>query len=219
MEKRIGILNNYSDEPTTAPSANYFAQFIENTEIINICHGEKIDNIHHYDGYIISGSRSCHKDKSGWINYLKDLVDEIHINNIPCLAVCFGHQIVADMFGGKTTVKSNGEEGFQEVPTSSNGEAIKLFSNLPNPLKIYQSHNDAVSEAPPKSTNVISNEKCIQYYEIGSIYSIQSHPEISVINAVSIAKRDGQNIDEILNGVTEETSSSHLILHNFVNLI
>ena len=219
MEKKIGILNNYADEPITAPSASYFAQFIESNDIINICHGEEISDINKYEGFIISGSRSCHKDQSAWINYLKEVISDIYLNNIPCLAVCFGHQIVADMFGGKTIVNSNGEEGFQDVPTSANNEVPKLFSDLPNPLKIYQSHNDAVLEVPKIASNVLKNEKCVQYYELGSIYSIQSHPEISVANAVNIAKRDNQNVETILNGVTNENIQSHFILKNFINLI
>ena len=123
------------------------------------------------------------------------------------------------MNGGETVVNSNSEEGFQEVPTISNGKSINIFKNLSNPTKIYQSHNDAVIKAPIQAKNVIKNDKCVQYYELGSIYSIQSHAEISVSNAIKIAKRDNQNIEKILNGVTEENSTSHLVLQNFVNLI
>ena len=38
-------------------------------------------------------------------------------DDIPCLAVCFGHQLVALIFGGKTVINLGGEEGFQDVPT------------------------------------------------------------------------------------------------------
>lgn len=219
MEKKIAILNNYADEPPSAPSANYFTEFVDNTSIINICHDERINKIQKYDAYIISGSRSCHKEAHDWIKYLKEIISDIYSSKIPCLAVCFGHQIVAEMFGGKTVVNSNGEEGFQEVPTISNGDKVNLFKNLSNPTKIYQSHIDAVIEAPKQAHNIIINDKCVQHYELGLIYSIQSHPEISVSNAIKIAKRDNQNIEEILNGVTEGNNTSHLVLQNFVNLI
>lgn len=219
MEKRIAILNNYADEPISGPSASYFKEFITNSELINVCHGEKIDNINKYSAYIISGSRSSHKDEYDWLKYLKELIKELYKNKVPCLAVCFGHQLVADIFEGTTIIKSNGEEGFQDVPTKSTNIKPKIFNTLPNPVKIYQSHNDAVMEAPPKAVNIIKNEKCVQYFELGSIYSIQSHPEISVSNAINIAKRDNQNIDEILNDVTKESIKAHLVLVNFVNLI
>ena len=219
MDKRIGILNNYADESSSAPSARYFKDFIDNSEIINICHGERIIDINKYDGYVISGSRSCHLDNLDWIGYLRSLIKEIYSNKIPCLAVCFGHQLVADVFGGKTIAKKNGEEGFRIIPTDSDKKQPRLFVDIPTPLKIYQSHNDAVLSAPPHSNNILRNEKCIQYYEFGSIYSIQSHPEISVATAIKIAKRDDQNINEVLNGVTEENIRSQLVIRNFVELV
>lgn len=219
MNKRIGIINCYSDEPIEAPSANYFKQFIADAEVIKLCHGERISDIGKYDGYIISGSRSNHLEDKNWIEELKNTIKNIFENNIPCLAVCFGHQVVAKLFGGKTVSCDRGEEGFCDVPTKLDEVSIKLFQNMPNPAKIYQSHNDAVIAEPPDSINVIVNEKCVQYFQIGSIQSIQSHPEISVTNAIAIAQREDQNIKTILNGVNEENIQSHLVLENFSRLV
>jgi len=219
MENVIGILNCYADEPKSAPSASYFLEFIENAKIINICHGETVKNLDEFDAYIISGSRSCHMDKLDWLKYLESVVKEIHKRNIPCLAVCFGHQLVAKIFGGKTIVESNGEEGFQNILTNYNDVNIELFNGLPNPVKIYQSHHDSVIKSPSKSINTICNEKCVQYFQYGSIHSIQSHPEISVATAIKIAKRDNQNIEEIHNGVNDGNIQSQSVLFNFLSIV
>ena len=219
MRVKIGILNCYADEPESAPSACYFSDIVRNTTIINICHNEAIKNINDYDGYIVSGSRSCHKDKIGWITALKGLIKQIYNENIPCLAVCFGHQVLADMFGGTTVKDFGGEYGFQNVPTVARNKHIKLFSGLPNSVKIYQSHNDAVLKSPPKSINTIHNDKCVQYYQYGSIHSIQSHPEISVTTAIKIVKKDNQDIDSILNGINENNIKSHIVLENFIKFV
>jgi GMP synthase (glutamine-hydrolysing) len=219
MPVKIGILNCYSDEPISAPSACYFSDIVKNTTIINTCHNEAIKNINDYDRYIISGSRSYHKDKISWISDLKGLINQIYNKNIPCLAVCFGHQVIADMFDGTTVRNFGGEDGFQNVPTVAEDKHIKLFSGLPNPVKVYQSHNDAVLKSPPGSINTINNKNCIQYYQYGSIHSIQSHPEISVTTAIKIAKKDNQDIDSILNGINEKNIKSHIILENFIKLV
>ncbi|MEE8341176.1 MAG: gamma-glutamyl-gamma-aminobutyrate hydrolase family protein [Candidatus Neomarinimicrobiota bacterium] len=219
MPIKIGILNCYSDEPMSAPSAKYFSNIVEHTNIINICYGEKIENIQEYDGYIVSGSRSYHKDKETWLSYLRAIIKQIYAENIPCLAVCFGHQVVADMFGGTTLQNLAGEEGFQDVPTALGESPIKLFTGLPDPLKVYQSHNDAVIEAPMESIKVINNEKCVQYFQIGSIYSIQSHPEITVPIAIKLAKRNKKDIVSMLNGVNEQNIQSHKILKNFYSIV
>ncbi len=219
MPIKIGILNCYSDEPKSAPSASYFSDIVDNTTIINTCYEEKIKNINDYDGYIVSGSRSCHQDMDNWIADLKELVKQIYNENIPCLAVCFGHQIVADLFGGTIVKNHASEEGFKDVPTVAGDMSIKLFSGLSNPVKVYQSHNDAVMKAPPGSIQIIYYEKCVQYYQYGSILSIQSHPEITVPVAIKIAKRDGKAIDLALNGVDEHNMQSHIILENFYTIV
>ena len=219
MHNKIGILNCYSDEPISAPSAQLFVDNIPNTKIINLCHGEEIDYVNKFNGYIVSGSRSYHKDQDEWITNLIEIIKQIYNKNIPCLAVCFGHQVVADIFGGTTVKNIAGEEGFQEVPTKEGDESIRLFNGLSNPLKIYQSHNDAVIKAPPGSIQVINNEKCVQYFQFGSIYLIQSHPEIDIVAAKRFAKRDNKNVKTVLNGVNEQSFQSYKILENFSKIV
>jgi len=222
MPIKIGILNCYSDEPKSALSARYFSDIIDDTTIINTCYNEKIENINDYDGYIISGSRSCYEDKDSWITNLKELVKQIYDENIPCLAVCFGHQVVAHMFDGTAVRNLASEEGFQDVPTKMGEDSVRLFTGLPNPMKVFQSHNDAVMKAPPGSIQVIYNGKCVQYFQFGSIYSIQSHPEITVPIAVELAKKENKKnkeIETILNGVNEQNIQSHKILENFSNIV
>lgn len=89
-------------------------------------------------------------------------------------------------------------------------------------MKVYQSHSNAVIKAPPGSIQVIYNEKCVQYFQFGSIYSIQSHPEITVPIAVELAKKENKKnkeIETILNGVNEQNIQSHKILENFSNIV
>ncbi len=219
MSLKFAIINCYVDEPKSAPSAQLFTDNLINTTIINHCYGEKISNISQYDGYVISGSRSCHLDQDDWIIKLHQLIKDIYQNNIPCLAVCFGHQIVAHIFGGKTVRDCAGEAGFQDVPTTSKEDPIKLFKGLPSPVKVYQSHNDAVMKAPSGSIHIIYNEKCVQYYQYGSIMSIQSHPEIDIMAAKHLAKRDNNDEMTMLNGVNKQNIKSQMILDNFYAIV
>jgi GMP synthase (glutamine-hydrolysing) len=219
MPIKIAIINCYADEPKSAPSAQLFVDNIPIATIINHCHGEKIDDISKYDGFIISGSRLCHRDQDDWIIELQKLIKEIHQKDIYCLAVCFGHQLAAHIFGGNTVRNLVSEEGFQDVPTKMGEEQVRLFAGLPNPMKVYQSHNDAVMKAPPGSVQIIYNEKCIQYYQFGPIMSIQSHPEIDIAAAKRFAKRDNKDEKTILNGVNEQNIQSQIILNNFYNIV
>ena len=219
MPIKIAIINCYADEQKSAPSAQLFVDNIPTATIINHCRGERIDDISKYDGYIISGSRSCHRDRDDWIIELQKLIKDIYQKDIPCLAVCFGHQLVAHTFGGNTVRNLASEEGFQDVPTKMGEENVKLFAELPNLVKVYQSHSDAVMKAPPGSSHVVYNEKCVQYYQFGSIMSIQSHPEIDIAAAKRFAKRDGKDELTILNGVNEQNIQSQNIMNNFYNIV
>lgn len=219
MSIKIAIINCYADEPDSAPSAQLFADNIPNTTMINHCHGEKINSIGQYDGYVISGSRSCHRDQDNWIIELKQLLKNIYKQDIPCLAVCFAHQLVAHTFGGTTVRNLTSEEGFQDVPTKIGDEHVRLFAGLPNPVKVFQSHNDGVIKAPPDSFQTIYTEKYVQYYQFGSILSIQSHPEIDIASAKRFAKRDNKDVKIILNGVQTENIQSQRILVNFYAIV
>ena len=219
MSLKIAIINCYADEPKSAPSAKLFADNMLCTTIINHCHGEKIDDISQFDGYIISGSRSSHRDRDVWIIELKQLIKDMHKQNIPSLAVCFGHQLVAHIYDGTTVINIASEEGFQDVQTKMGEDTIRLFTGLPNPVKVYQLHNDAVMKAPSGSIDVIYNDKCLQYYQFGSIYSIQSHPEIDIAAAKRFAERDDKEIKAILNGVNEQNIQSYKILKNFSKIV
>ena len=121
MSLKIAIINCYADEPKSAPSAKLFAENMLYTTIINHCHGEKIDDINQFDGYIISGSRSSHRDRDVWIIELKQLIKDMHKQNIPSLAVCFGHQLVAHIYDGTSVINIASEEGFQYVQTKNRG--------------------------------------------------------------------------------------------------
>ena len=74
-------------------------------------------------------------------------------------------------------------------------------------------------KAPNGSIQVIHNDKCVQYYQYGSIISIQSHPEIDVEAAKWFAKRDNKDIKTVLNGVNEQTIQSQMILDNFYTIV
>jgi len=219
MSLKIAIINCYADQPISAPSAQLFVNNIPNATIINYCHGEKIDDVRQFDGYIVSGSQSCHQDQDVWIIKLQQLIKDIHKQDIPCLAVCFGHQLVAHIFGGTTIINHAIEEGFQDVRTKIGEDTIRLFIGLPNPVKVFQSHYDAVMKAPPGSMQVIRNEKCVQYYQFGSIYSIQSHPEIDIAAAKRFAERDNKEIKALLNGVNELNIQTYKILENFTKIV
>jgi hypothetical protein len=74
-------------------------------------------------------------------------------------------------------------------------------------------------KAPAGSVQIIYNGTCVQYFQFGPFYSIQSHPEITVPIAIELAIREGKDIDLMLNGVNEQNIQSHKIFKNFYTII
>ena len=58
------------------------------------------ENIESYDGYLLTGSPVSVHDKDEWIKMLSEFVDKVHNKNKPIVGVCFGHQLIAKLFGG-----------------------------------------------------------------------------------------------------------------------
>ncbi|MER3602044.1 MAG: GMP synthase (glutamine-hydrolyzing) [Nitrososphaerota archaeon] len=96
----------------------------------------------------------------------------------PVLGVCYGHQLIAALLGGKVARGEVREYG--KVPLLHTGRG--LFSGLPSPLTVWMSHYDEVKEPPPGFAITASSEGCrVAAMEDGAraIYSLQFHPEVS----------------------------------------
>jgi GMP synthase (glutamine-hydrolysing) len=99
--------------------------------------------------------------------------------NIPVLGICYGHQLIAKLLGGKVTRAATHEYGSAEV---SAGRDSPLFSGLPSPLKVWMSHGDYVSGLPEGFEVTCSSPEC-RIAGMGDvkkgIYGIQFHPEVT----------------------------------------
>lgn len=204
----IGIINCDLDLSPQTNGAQLFQHIIPESEIIDLVNGELPE--FKYSGFIITGSRASFDDELNWIPTLKKFLLQINQRNIPCLAICFGMQMVTSTFGGVVTKNVVTEEGFVRIALKNNS----LFENLDSDLQVYESHHDMISQPPPGSIIIAKNATCIQGFLLGNIYCVQFHPEISAVTAAIMAKRDGQE----LNHIPEEDFIPEKIISNFVKI-
>ena len=98
--------------------------------------------------------------------------------NLPVLAMCYGHQLIAKHFGGKIQENYSGEYG---LATMQVGESI-LFSGFEGGEVVWMSHSDSVVEAPPDFKIIGTTANCpvaAMSNDAKKIYSLQFHPEVT----------------------------------------
>jgi len=114
----------------------------------------------------------------------------------PILGICFGHQLLAHIFGAEVRrVEENKEIGWFDVDITDPNNP--LFKNMGTQLKVFEFHNDQIL-VPPSYTKILAaTELCpIQAlsYENHPIYSVQFHPEIDENLGAQILEKFAENV-------------------------
>lgn len=185
-----------------------------------------IDNI---KGIIITGSHSMVTDDLLWIkNLSKGLKYYLDNYNIPTLGICFGHQLLAKMYGGKVGYHPVKKEiGSKEIFLTVEGRNDILFRDFSNEFTSFLVHEQSVLELPEGAIRLAYNnfEKNQAYYLKDNIWGVQFHPEftIGVMKEYILNERDklikeGYNLDKLNKGLKKNTSGEKLI-KNFIAII
>jgi len=152
------------------------------------------------DGIIISGSEKGVYDDTPWMLPLRENLQLMRSADVPMFGICFGHQIMADVFGGKA-VKSN--RGFVT--------GTRQFSDRGDNVAAYLAHQDQVTEVPPGAEVIASAAHCpvaALSYDFPAL-SVQFHPEYSPEFASDLIELFGAELmsEEQLQGARDSLSA------------
>ena len=131
---------------------------------------QNLPQITDFDGLLISGSEHGVYDATCWNRPLRSLLIEAKTAMKPIFGICYGHQIIADTFGGR-------------VEKADIGEIIgaKSFDFGSHCADAHVWHRDQVSIVPPQARVIASSSYCA----VGALNydfpaaSVQFHPEYS----------------------------------------
>ena len=137
---------------------------------IHIAVGAKMPEPGDVDGIIISGSEKGVYDDTPWMQPLRKNLQAMRDHGTPIFGICFGHQIMADVFGGKA---EKVDQGFITGARSfeMNGQEIPA----------HVAHQDQVTKVPPGASVTASAAYCpaaALSYDFPAM-SVQFHPEYS----------------------------------------
>jgi len=137
---------------------------------------EKFREKYDLKGIIFSGGPCSVYEKSS-PSVSREFLGYIEKNNIPLLGICYGHQLIAHLLGGKVAPGGRREYGMTELTID---RKAGIFKGLSTQEKVWMSHGDNVTELP-EGFEVLahSGNTPIAAYRKGNIYGIQFHPEVA----------------------------------------
>ena len=173
------------------------------------------------DAWIITGSKFSVYDDLSWIKYLKDFVCDAIENNKHMLGICFGHQIIAESYGGKVEKNLMGWElGSYPISLTKDGLESALFTNFNSNDIAYESHQDSVVKLPENFIELGYTKKSNQSFSYnGKVFGVQFHPEFTydvTRKLMDLRISKGVHVD---NPNLIKSVNSHNIVSNFLKIV
>ncbi|XP_006412692.2 gamma-glutamyl peptidase 2 [Eutrema salsugineum] len=184
-----------------------------------------------YDGFVISGSLHDAFSEEDWIIELCSVCHKLDVMKKKILGICFGHQIICRVRGGKVGRARRGPDlGLGNItivqdliePGGYFGEEV------PESLSIIKCHRDEVLE-PPESAKVIAfSGKCdVEIFSVEDhLLCFQGHPEynkeilLEIIDRINKIKFIEEELLEKAKGSIEkiepDTHRLHMLCKNFL---
>ena len=106
----------------------------------------------------------------------------ILFKNIPVLGICFGHQILSKVMGGRVKQSKHREFGLANIYKKNDSEIIRNFFKNKKSINVWMSHADQVSKLPKNFKVVASSQNsnfAIVENKAQKFYGVQFHPEVT----------------------------------------
>ena len=146
---------------------------------INCITDQLPDNPSQFDAYLITGGKYSVYDDYEWQMQLFEFIRELYSKYIPLLGICYGHQAIAHVLGGK-------------VERSTKGWGVGIVSidvvNSPHWLvpsqksvSLLSMHQDQVVRLPQDATQFMKSDHCEHsgFYVKNRVLGIQQHPDFT----------------------------------------
>ena len=101
---------------------------------------------------------------------------------VPVLGICFGHQIISKLNGGKVKQSKYREFGLASISKKNNSLLIKNLFKKKKTIKVWMSHADQVSKLPKNFKVIASSENskfAVVENKLKNYYGVQFHPEVT----------------------------------------
>jgi GMP synthase-like glutamine amidotransferase len=152
-----------------------------------------------FDGLLITGSAAGVYEEHAWIGPLEDLIRDTTKAGKPQVGICFGHQLMAQAFGGEVKKSEKGwGVGLHHYEVT---HAAPWMAPSLSRVACAVSHQDQVTRPPPGATTLARSEFCAHgalAYAQGPAISFQMHPEFESDYAADLIAARRNRLGETL---------------------
>ncbi len=133
---------------------------------------EALEIMGEYRGVVLSGGPG-----SVWESSHDDVVREALSIGLGILGICYGHQLLGKVLGGRVGRSPRPEFGPTKVRVL---RPEGILEGFPEEVTVWMSHNDALLEPPPRASVLATSEGSpVAAFEMDNAYGVQWHPEVS----------------------------------------
>jgi GMP synthase (glutamine-hydrolysing) len=176
-----------------------------------------------FDGVVVSGSRSSVYWDEEWIPPTKSWVGDAIDAGLPCLGVCWGHQLLADVLGGEVADMGEYEIGYREVEQTGDS---RLFDGIDEEFTVFTTHSDEVAQLPPGAEEIAANDYSNHGFRKDRVFGVQFHPEYDAETAESVTTSKelaDERMERVLAGINEQNyraaCEAKLVFENFCEYV
>jgi len=135
------------------------------------------DSIDDYDAFLFTGSPASVHDNDDWIRQLSQLVLDVNQKNKRIVGSCFGHQLVAKVFGGEVGKNEQGWAIGNYVLNIT--QQYDWMQPAESNTGLYHFNQERVTKLPVNAQSFANTASYPHYaYTLGdNIMCMQGHPE------------------------------------------
>jgi GMP synthase-like glutamine amidotransferase len=173
-------LDNSPRRLGTAWFGKWFKQFGCKASAFHAWRGSLPSSLDRFDAVIVSGSPASATQDDPWVLSELKVIEQADHRGLPVMGVCFGSQLLARAFYGKSAVRlsSQAEFGWSNVTRERDDP---LFRGVPRQFTSFQYHAEEVLPQPDMHVLASSPASAVQAFRVGRkpIWGIQFHLEVT----------------------------------------
>ena len=182
---------------------------------------------------VLGGDVGAYDDEvAPWLPATRGLLAHAVEDQLPTLAICLGHQLLAVAAGGRVSRSQSGQQGgTPAVGLQPPAVTDPLFAELAPEAVAAHWNNDLVVELPPGAVELARSTAGVQAMRLGDrVWGVQFHPEVDadtvrvwaaadVANGTLSAERATAWLTELENNDAILQWTWRPVIHRFATLL